>query len=104
MPHAVGAQHVPAFVDQDVERQPRFFDVPAHRLALLREDADDLDAAGGVISEVIGELTKLVAAIRSPHAAMERQQQPPAREEIGQRSRAALLIGQYEAGRARERR
>jgi hypothetical protein len=104
MPHAVGAQDVAAFVDQDVERQPRFFDVPAHGLALLREDADDLDAAGGVVGDVVGKLTKLVAAIRSPRAAMERQQQPPAREEIGQRSRAPLLIGQYEAGCARERR
>jgi hypothetical protein len=103
VPHAVGAQHVAPLVDQDVERQTGVFDVAAHGLAFLREDADDLDAPGGVVGDVVGKLTKLVAAVRSPHAAMECQQQSSAGEEVGQRSRAPFLIGQHESGRARQR-
>ena len=94
VPHAVGLRHLAALVDQDVEGQARLLDVAAHRVAVLREHARHLDAAGGVGGDVGGELTEPAAAVRSPGAAVERQQQPAAREEVDERARASLLVGE----------
>jgi len=48
MPHPVRAHHVAALVDQDVEGEPRLLDVVAYGLAVLRQDAGDLDPPGGI--------------------------------------------------------
>jgi len=103
VPDAVGADDVAPRVDQDVERESRLFDVAAYRFGVLRQDACDLDTAGRERCEVVCELTEPVAAVRSPRASMERQQQPPAREKIRQRAHASLLIGEHESRRARQR-
>jgi hypothetical protein len=103
MPHPEGLRHVAPLVDEDVERQSRFFDVFPHRLAILREDPYDLDAACGVCGDVGGELTELVAAVRSPGPPVEVQEQTAARQEVDQRADASLLIHDREPRRARER-
>jgi hypothetical protein len=94
VPDAVGAEHVAPFVDQDIEGQAGFLDVAAHRLAILRQDAGDLDPAGFVSGDVGGELTEPVAAVGSPGAAVEHQQQPASREEVRERADPPLLINQ----------
>ena len=104
VPHAVGAHHVAALVDQDIERKPRFLDVPAHGFAILGEDADDLDPADRIRCDVGGELTEPVAAVGSPGAAVEVEQQPAAREKIRQRAGASLLVLDHEARSLRQRR
>jgi len=76
----------------------------AHRLAVLRQDADDLDVVGLVGGDVGGKLTEPVAAIRSPRASVEREQQASAREEIDERSRASFLVRHQEPRGARQRR
>jgi len=103
VPHAVGFRHVAPLIDQDVEGKASLLDVPADGLALLREDADDLDAAGGVGVDVGGELTEPVAAVRSPGAAMEGEQQAAPRQEVGQRSRPSFLIDDQESRGACQR-
>jgi hypothetical protein len=102
VPDAEGAQHVAPFVDQDVEGQAGLFDVAAHRVAILREDPRDLDAARGIGGEIGGELTEPVAAVRSPGAPVKDQEQPPASQEIRERAHPPFLIDQRESGRARE--
>ena len=99
MPHAVGAQYVAALVDQDVEREAGFLDVGADRARVLRHDAGDLNAPGLECGDVVGKLTEPAAAVRSPGAAMKRQQQAPAREIVRQRVYPTLLIGEREARR-----
>ena len=103
VPHAVRAHHVAALVDQDVEGESRLLDVAAYRLAILGEDADDLDSAGRIRCDVAGELTEPVAAVRSPGTAVEVEQQAAAREEIRERARASLLVLNHESRRLRER-
>jgi hypothetical protein len=102
VPHAVRAHHIPAVVDQDVEGESRFLDVAAHGLAILGEDADDLNPAGCIRCDVVGKLTEPVAAVRSPGAAVKVEQQAAAREEIRQRARASLLVLDHESRRLRE--
>jgi hypothetical protein len=75
----------------------------ADRVARLRDDADDLDAARGELIRVPCELAKLAAAVRSPGAAMKNEQQPSVREQIGQRAHVPLLIGQRESRRDSQR-
>ncbi len=104
VPDAVGLGEVAALVDQDVEGEPGFFDVAAHGLAILREDPGHLDSAGGVSGDVGGELTEPVAAVGSPGAAMEGQEQPSPREEIRKRTGPALLVGHQETWRLLQRR
>jgi hypothetical protein len=104
VPDAVGAEDVLPLVDQDVERQPRLLDVAADLLAPVRDDGGDLQAGSLVGGEVARELTEPVAAVRSSRAAMERQQQRTAREEVDERSRPSLLVRQHESRRARQRR
>ena len=103
MPDAVGADHVLPFVDQDVERQPRLLDVAADLLAPVGDDGGDLEAAGLVGGEVAGELTEPVAAVRSGGAAVKRQQQRAARQEIDERAGPSLLVRQHESRRAGQR-
>jgi hypothetical protein len=100
---AVGARHVAALVDQDVERKPGLLDVVPNRIAVLRQDAGDLDSPGGVGRDVGGKLTEPVAAVWSPGAAMEIEQEPPAGEEVGQRPRASFLIAHEKARRDGQR-
>jgi hypothetical protein len=99
MPDAVGAHHVPALVDQDVEGQTGFLDVVANGVTILRQDTGDLDSARCIRADVLGKLTEPVAALRSPGAAMEVQQQSSAGQEIHERARAALLVGHHESWR-----
>jgi hypothetical protein len=94
VPDAVGAEHVAPLVDQDVEGQAGFLDVAAHRLAILRQDAGDLDSAGFISGDVGGELTEPVAAVRSPGPAVEHQQQPAPRQEVREGADPPLLIHQ----------
>jgi hypothetical protein len=103
VPDAVGARHVAALVDQDVEGQTGLFDVAAHGVAVLRKDADHLDPPGVVFSDVGGELTEPVAALRSPGAAVKIQQQPSARQEIHERACPPLVIRDKKAWSARQR-
>jgi hypothetical protein len=70
----------------------------------LREDAGDLDAAGGEGGDMGGELTKLAAAVRSPGPSMKVEQQAAAREEVRERPDVALLIRDGEARGAGQRR
>jgi hypothetical protein len=69
----------------------------------LRDDGGDLQAARAVGGKIVRKLTEPVAAVRSTRAAVERQQQRAARQEVGQRPHASFLIGQGEARRARQR-
>ena len=103
VPDAVRARHVASLVDQDVEGEPGFLDVVAHGLAILREHAHHLDPPGGIGGNVGGELTEPVAALRSPGAPVEIQQQPAAREEIDEGARPPLLIPDEKAGSTRQR-
>jgi hypothetical protein len=48
----------------------------------LREQADHLDTATLEVVDVPGELAKLAAAVGSPGAAMEDEQQASVREQI----------------------
>jgi hypothetical protein len=102
VPDAEGPQCVARLVDQDVEGQPCFLDVGPDRTRVLRDDARDLDPPCGVCSDVVGKLTEPAAAVRSPGAAMKRQQQPPAREIVGERVHAPFLVRQCEIRRLRE--
>jgi len=104
VPHAVRAEHVPARVDQNVERQTRLLDVATDGLRILRDDGDNLDAACGVVGNVSTQLAEPAAAVRSPRAAVEREQQPSAGEEVGKRTNASLLIRKTEIWRPRQRR
>ena len=100
MPDTVRAQDIARLVDEDVEGQAGVLDVAPDRVARLREDADDLDPARVELREMRRKLTKLVAAVRSPGAAMKREQQRPAREELRQRPRTSFLVRQREFRRA----
>jgi hypothetical protein len=75
----------------------------AHRVALLREDPDDLDSASRVRRDVGGKLTEPVAALWSPGAAVEIQQEAAAREEFPERPHPPFLIAQRKLRRARQR-
>jgi hypothetical protein len=63
----------------------------------LGKQPDHLDALRLEIAGVFRELAKLAAAIGSPSAAMEDQQEPSMREQIRQRPHSPLLIRQREA-------
>jgi hypothetical protein len=76
----------------------------ADRVARLRDDADDLDAARGELIRVPCELAKLAATVRSPGAAMKDEQQPSAREQIHQRAHVAFLVGERKSRRDGQRR
>jgi hypothetical protein len=58
----------------------------------LREQADHLDTASLEVVDVPGELAKLAAAVGSPGAAMEDEQQASVREQIRQRPDPPLLV------------
>src|SRR5215471_1813379 len=104
VPHAIGLDDVAPLVNEHIERQPSVFDVAAYRVSRLGEHANHLDPARLELVAAFCELAKLAAAVRSPRAAVEDEQQPPVRQQIGQRSDAPLLVGQREAGRLRQRR
>jgi hypothetical protein len=91
-------------VDQDVEEQARLLDVAADRVRMLGDDRRDLDAFGRVDADLIAELAEPAAAVRSPGAAVEGEEQTAARQELPKRAHASFLIGQCELGRARQRR
>src|SRR4051794_17810311 len=97
MPHAVRPQHVAAFVDEDVEWKACLLDVGADGTRVLRHDPHELNAPGPEGGNVAGELAEPAAAVRSPGAAMKREEQPPAREIVRERVNAPLLIGKREA-------
>jgi len=104
MPDAVGFDHVAPLVYEDVEGQPSVLDVAPDGVARLRDEPDDLYAVGDELIQVFRELAKLAAAVGSPGAAMEHQQEPSVRKQIRQRPHAPLLIRQREAWRDCERR
>ena len=103
VPHTVRLHDVPALVDEDIERQTGLLDVVADGFAILREDPDNLDPAGRVGVDVGGELTEPVAAVRSPGPPVKVQEQPAARQEVGERAHPSLLIDQRKPGRPRQR-
>ena len=102
MPDAVRAKHIACLIDQHVEGQAGFLDVVLDRLTRLREYADDLNAARSEVRQMRRKLTKLVAAVRSPGAPMEREQQRASSEQFCESPRASFLIRKRELRRARE--
>lgn len=103
VPHAVRPKHVPRFIKQDVEGQPRVLDVAFDAIARLREHTDDLDPTRAELRGMRRKLTKLVAAIRSPGAAVKGEEQRPTRQEFRERPDAAFLIWQRKVWCALER-
>jgi hypothetical protein len=93
MPDAVRLDHVAPFVDQDVKGQSRVLDVTPDRVARLREEPDDLNAAGAELIQVFRKLAKLAAAVRSPGAAVKHEQETAVRQQIRQCAHPSLLIG-----------
>ena len=99
VPHSVRLQHVARIVNQDVERQPGFFDVTTNFLGRLRDDRDDLDASLEVLCGIVCQFTEPAAAVRSPGAAMEREQHRSFLEILRQRAWLTLLGRQREGWR-----
>ena len=81
MPHTVLLGDVTSFIDQNFERQADFLNVAAHRVSPLRDDGNQSYAAASIDVDVSCQFTELAAAIRSPGAAMEREQQGSACQE-----------------------
>jgi hypothetical protein len=102
VPHAISLRHLAVLVEEDVEWETRLLDIPAHRLRALRHDRDDLKAALRIGAGVVGQFTEPAAAVRSPGAAMKREQHRSVRQELAQRSRLSLLGWKREGGSGRE--
>ena len=75
MPHAVGLGRFPSFVDKDPEYQLVLLDEPPNAFGTLREDDDHASAAGSVGWRVVLQLAEPAAAVRSPGATIEDEQQ-----------------------------
>ena len=80
VPDSVRAKHLPAVVDEDVERQLVVLDVPLHLLGPLGDDDDDADAERGEVTRTLGQFTEPAVASGSPDAAVEGEQQRAPRE------------------------
>ena len=85
VPDAVRAQRVARAVDQDRERQPVLAQPVANGIGSLRENRGRADVALEVFTAVTREGAKLAPAVWSPGAAMEREQESAATEEVLQR-------------------
>jgi hypothetical protein len=100
VPHAIAFRDLARLVDQDVERKPGLLDVPLDGGVALRDDGDDGQAAGGVERRPFCQFTEPAAAVGSPGAAMEREQDRPARDVSLKRLQVATIAGQRKVRRA----
>ena len=82
MPDAVRLDYGARLVDQNVEREPRLLDIGPHGFGRLRDYRGDLHAAFGISRGVACQFTEPAAAVRSPGAAMEREQHRSFLEEL----------------------
>ena len=104
MPDAVRAHDVPALIDEDIEGEASLLDVAADGVGILRENGRDLYASRRECWNRTTELAEPAAAVRSPGAAMKRQEESAARQEFAEASSAPFLIGQGELRRMGQRR
>lgn len=99
VPHAVLLRDLPGFIDQDLERQADLLDVPSYRVRALRDDGNEADATAAVDVDVSCQFTELAAAVRSPGAAVEGEQDRPSLEELRHRAKLPFLVAQLEQWR-----
>ena len=96
VPDTVGLDHLAGLIHQDVEGKTAIFHVAAHHFGALRDDGDDLDPAIFVVFRVICQFTEPASAVRSPGAAMKREQHRTSSQEAFQRTTLSLLCRQLE--------
>ena len=91
VPDTVGLDYLTGLIHQDVEGKTAIFHVAAHHFGALRDDGDDLDPAIFVVFRVICQFTEPATAVRSPGAAMKREQHRASSQEAFQRATLSLL-------------
>ena len=104
MPHAVLLRDLASFINQNLERQADLFDVAPYRVSALRDDCDKADAAASIDVDVSCQFTELAAAVRSPGAPMESEQNRSAFKKLRHRAQLAFLVAELEQRRLAERR
>jgi hypothetical protein len=96
MPHAVLLGDFASLVNQNLERQANLFDVAPYRVSALRDDCDQADAAASINVDMSCQFTELAAAVRSPCASMESEQNRSALKKLRHRAQLALLVAELE--------
>jgi hypothetical protein len=75
MPDAVRLGRFPSLIDENRQRELMLLDEPPDAFGTLREDDDQASAVGSVGRRVVLQLAEPAAAVRSPGAAIEDEQQ-----------------------------